>query len=81
MSQRANDYYAKLETGIDAAALKEWEGKILHAEETRMLDRTAMDIVGAELSEHRDVQETSSYIPRGQAEQWIQLALDVEEQA
>jgi hypothetical protein len=81
MSHRANDYYAKLVTGIDAAAITEWERTILHAEQIRMVDRTAMDIVGAKISDHHDEQETSSYRPRGQVEQWIQLALDVEEQA
>lgn len=81
-SQLARGYYEKLVKGISDIDLKQWEKEIKTAEDTRLEDRSVMDILGAKEPGHD--QSTSAAASEGECEhgsdeEWIQLAMNIEE--
>ena len=76
----ANDYYDKLTETIPPTDIIEWEEQIKHAEQNRLNDITVMDILGASQPMEGAGRETME-IPtsHGTVQEWIQLAMQIEE--
>ena len=77
----AQRYYQKLVQGIQKNDLSKWENEIKNAEEIRLQDRSAMDILGAKVLIHvpaaaGEVEENGN---SASDVDWIQLALTIEE--
>jgi hypothetical protein len=74
-------FYTDIAGGIDAADMNKWEIEVTAAESTRMMDRSAMDLIGA----RKDVAAPPAETPartsgRGSVFHWIQLAIELQEQ-
>jgi hypothetical protein len=78
----ANRYYEKLVDGVNDIDLRQWEDEIRHAENTRLQDRSVMDILGAK-SLQRDQAADEAQSDNGSGHksdiEWIQLAINIEE--
>jgi hypothetical protein len=79
MARQANDYYHKMSSTISQTFLNTWEAAIQSAERHRVSDPSVMDMLGAQ-----DVDPIAEPEPRrergsGQAQQWLQLAIAIEE--
>lgn len=80
MAAAAAEYYDELCHGISAADIEEWETNIKFAEQTRLADRSVMDILGAsQLQEENDLDEGEEDPAGGAVADWIQLAINIEE--
>ena len=81
MSRKASEYFDHLDAGAPINLKQPWEDEIRRAEETRMDDRSAMDIMRTR--EIASTQEMPVPISEGcdiPVQTWIQFAIDVEEQ-
>jgi hypothetical protein len=78
MSQVAEEYYNNLTNQAGHIAVEVWEAEILKAEEERLNDRASMDIYAAK-QEKQTVQVPPQLESSGSAlDNWMSLALDVE---
>lgn len=86
MKSSAEQYYTKQIQGIQPLKIATWESEIQQAEERRLMDRTAMDIlkarpmvpsVGPAAADKGDPRETFSNSTS--VENWIQMGLEIEE--
>ena len=79
MAGQANDYYNKMSSTISQTFLDTWEAAIRSAERHRVSNPSVMDMLGAQeidpIPEAAPSQERGS----GQAQQWLQLAIAIEE--
>ena len=80
MVHKTSDYYTKLSSTIPPASRKKWEEEMTSAENRRLEDPSAMDIIGAQ-----DVDlPTSESAPQpnrrtAAVHAWLNLALSIEE--
>lgn len=80
MADSTNEHYTTFTRGVPTADVMQWEKDMGDAEARRMQDRTVMDIIGAtQPPAERSVQPMQWDIGRGPIEEWIQLALTIEE--
>jgi hypothetical protein len=82
MVRTTSEYYAKFTSTISAGALKKWTQEIETAESRRLKNPKAMDIMGAHQPEPSGDLGTSGTNLNHSSEkgnQWLQLALSIEE--
>ena len=80
--QCAEQYYHKLVEGISDRDQEIWEKEIQHAEETRLHDRSVMDVLGAK--EHPPEEAAASEHSKDTfgnqtGNEWIHLGITIEE--
>src|SRR5271163_4678452 len=81
----ATEYYENLITSISPADISEWEREMSHAEANRLRDLQMMDVIGTRDVEADFTGSTApglGYLPRCSpaVTDWLQLALDIQEQ-
>jgi hypothetical protein len=82
MVRTTSEYYANFTSTVSAAALKKWTREIETAESRRLKNPEAMDIMCAHLPESSgDLGNSGSNQKRSseKGNQWLQLALSIEE--
>jgi hypothetical protein len=79
--QCAEQYYDKLVEGISESDQDIWEKEIQHAENTRLHDRSGMDILGAKEHRNEAAADEQSEDPFGNQleSEWIRLGITIEE--
>jgi hypothetical protein len=81
MSLTSEDYYARLTSAIDPNHVTEWERQMTAAEQRRVHDRAAMDVVGSILPPDPApvAPDSGATLSPDITSEWLQLALVVEE--
>lgn len=80
MVHKTSDYYTQLSTTIPAASRKKWEEEMTSAENRRLEDPAAMDIIGAQ-DVNLPTSHSAPQVDRRTAavHAWLNLALSIEE--
>jgi hypothetical protein len=80
MVHKTSGYYTQLSSTIPAAARKKWEDEMTSAENRRLEDPTAMDIIGAQEVNLLTAESAPQPDRRTAAlHAWLNLALSIEE--
>lgn len=85
MKDCADNYYAKISGCISATKRQTWENEMIAAEEQRLTDRKAMDILKARsipvspAVPQPSTRTGTTVHPEATMENWIQMGLDLEE--
>ena len=80
MAQDTAEYFSKFSSSISLQNTQQWEQEIKNAESTRLRNPAAMDIMGiCETPHDEQPASTSERNAQTSVEEWIQIAIDLEE--
>lgn len=80
MSSEASTNFATLSALVKEQCCRQWQVDIEHAEANRFTDPAVMDILGAQpVSQNEQNPAEEMGKPASKVEQWIQIAIDIEE--
>jgi hypothetical protein len=80
MAQETAEYFSKFSSSISLQNRQQWEHEIKNAESSQLRNPAAMDILGICETPHAEQSvPTSERNAQTSVEEWIQMAIDLEE--